>query len=198
MNNNIWLNEKPEGFLERLKDASHARVWCREFIKNYGPESLVEVGVGGLNERIALSDILKEGKIKYIGTDWTPGFVANGKKRFPKDRWELVNIMQTPPPQGDVIYSQHVLEHCPGLCPALSNMLESAGRYLINIFFLPLEEKDRLDSFMYPLYHNVYSREHVTRVCEYHGFKVELKDFDNSDLHDGDPQRETVLIATRR
>lgn len=195
----VWQSEKADGFLDRLRDTSHARRWCREFIVNAAPSSILEVGVGGLNERISLDEFLKANpRTVYIGSDFTEQFVRSARLKFPEDKWYQNDITQATPTQAEIVYSQHVLEHCSGLCPALKNMLEGARTTLLNIFFLPLANEDKVDSWQYPLYCNTYSKEHVERVCHYHGFDVEFKEFYNRDLHDGDPQRETVLIARRR
>lgn len=204
---NSWIENCPENYLAHLRDTSLARAWCREFIEQEctmnGCHSILEIGVGGLNERIALDEFLKRSPhVGYIGTDWNPNFLHEAAARFPKHMWVELDIVKGPQEQivrhvipSDIVYSQHVLEHCGGLTPALANMLELTKRTLLNIFFLPLRETQDLQNWsQYPRYHNTYCYEHVTRVCDHHGFDARFENFENAT----DPKHETVLIATRR
>lgn len=199
---NSWIENCPEDYLHGLRDTSAARKFCREFIEQEctfnGCNSILEIGVGGLNERIALNGLLRRiPSVRYIGTDWTPAFTVRAREQFPQDLWYDVDIVKWADQydiKSDIVYSQHVLEHCGGLTPALANMLELTKRTLLNIFFLPLRETQDLQNWsQYPRYHNTYCFHHVQRVCEYHGFNARFESFENA----VDPKQETVLIATR-
>lgn len=166
-----------------------------------GCKSILEIGVGGLNERIALDEFLTRRKdVKYTGTDWNPAFIDQAREKFPRNEWYHLDVVRGNAnplfelPPSDIAYSQHVLEHCGGLTPALSNMLELTKRTLLNIFFLPLRIDGDLQNWsQYPRYHNTYCFQHVQHVCEYHGFDARFENFENAI----DPKHETVLIATR-
>jgi hypothetical protein len=202
---NTWINENPEGFLHGLRDTSTARKWCREFIEQEctmnGCNSILEIGVGGLNERIALDEFLTRRKdVKYTGTDWNEAFIEQAFEKFPDGDWGQYDIVKGDDdcelqiPDHDIVYSQHVLEHCGGLTPALANMLALTKCTLLNIFFLPLRPNEDLQNWsQYPRYHNTYCFQHVQKVCEYHGFDARFEEFTNA----VDPKRETVLIATK-
>ena len=203
---NHWLRYDGEGFLSGLRDTSHARKFCRSYIisqlESGKAKSVIEFGIGGLNERIALADYFTKHAhqgITYTGTDWAPQFAERGRKLFPRSEWITYDVVKGEPlEQRDIGYSQHVLEHCSGLCPALANMLQSTRKVLLNIFFLPLKQDADIVNFSkYPMYHNTYSYDHVQAVCEHHGFSAQFKEFDNIDLSH-DPRFETVLIATRK
>lgn len=202
---NSWIDNCPDNYLEHLRDTSTARRFCREFIEQectfHDCKSILEIGVGGLNERIALDEFLKRRKdVTYTGSDWTLKFVEEGGNRFPDSAWRILDIVKGPvyPSESnvcDIVYSQHVIEHCGGLTPALANMLELTKRTLLNIFFLPLQQGADLTNFsQYPRYHNTYSFSHVQKVCEHHGFNALFEAFNN----ETDPKLETVLIATRK
>lgn len=203
---NSWIENCPENYLSNLRDTSTARKFCREFIEQEcttsGCSSILEIGVGGLNERIALDEFLTRRKdVKYTGTDWNEAFVEQGFEKFPDGDFGLLDIVKGDEdkdlqiPDHDIVYSQHVLEHCGGLTPALANMLALTKRTLINIFFLPLRKgADLINYSQYPRYHNTYSFSHVQKVCEHHGFDARFKAFNN----ETEPKLETVLIATRR
>lgn len=216
----VWDNENPATFLTGLRDTSNARKWCREEIERIsnlkGSASLMEVGIGGLSERLAMDEYIRSEKsLTWKGVDRTYNFVRNAIRRFPgkfdhgpwlchdiTEGWKEARDWAT----SDIVYSQHVLEHVPGLNPTLVNMLEIASREVLNIFFLPPHETvEKINWHCYPVYHNTYSREHIRKVCEHHGFTCEFRDFDNSEyLHLQDPAqapippKETVLIATRK
>ena len=202
-----WDDEDPENFLRILEKTSVARSWCREFILKHA-KSLLEVGVGGLNERRALG---KMGFIgDYTGTDVTWNFIENGIKHYPEDDWVHIdcnNLLHKVYEKHDVVYSQHVLEHCAGIGTPLSNMLRLARKHVVNIFFMnPSDTHELINWNQYPRYHNTYSKVHIGTICEAHGFYHEFKEFSNAEyLHlprvDRDPPipaRETVLIATRK
>lgn len=153
--------------------------------------------MGGLNERIALHAFLQRHRdVAYVGYDCSTRFIENAKRVFPRERWVVSDVQSAPPDSADLVYSQHVLEHCAGLSPALSNMLSSARKYFLNIFFIPLGETDSINSSKYPLYENSYARDHVERVCRYHGFQCEFRHFDSASSPNA-PLQETVLLATR-
>lgn len=204
-----WEHENPENFLRILENTSNARLFCRSAITNDGIESVLEVGCGGLNERRALAEAGYKGV--YVGTDITWKFVENGIKHYPEDDWvhvDVNNLLTKVYGRYDIVYSQHVLEHCSGIGTPLSNMLKAARRYVLNIFFVnptggPF---DKIDWTHYPVYTNTYSKRHIERICNHHGFDAEFKQFRNDEFMgtprvDGDvpiPPIETVLIATRR
>lgn len=206
-NVNYWTGfESGEGFLDYLRDSSNARRFCRrlicEMIEAKKVASLLEVGIGGLNEITSLDPILqKHSQVVYRGTDWTPKFLENARAKFPGYQFSKLDITQCgcpPELESDLVYSQHVLEHCPGLNPPLSNMLQLARKVLVNIFFIPPAEQEYIDFHHYPLYHNRYAIHHIMKVCGHHGFTAKLYPFSNA----GDPgarecQEETVLVAER-
>lgn len=200
-----WENEDPNNFLRVLEHTSVARSWCREFIFKHA-KSLLEVGCGGLNERRALDQFTG----KYVGTDATWKFVANGMKTFPSNEWlhvDVHNLTARVWDQFDVVYSQHVLEHCGGIGVPLANMLNRARKYVLNIFFInPMDGPEIINWSQYPRYHNTYSKEHIGTICEANGFYHEFKTFSNAEFPNSlrtekdppIPATETVLIATRK
>lgn len=209
-----WEHENPETFLSILKDTSNARKWCRKRIMEMAERgeavTIMEVGCGGLNERNAMDAFFTTNPlVRYMGTDATEHFVERGQLKYGNSFWQHMDITQRDkcPILSDILYSQHVLEHLPGLNPALSNMLSMTRKVLLNIFFLPPQRgtDDTINWSQYPIHFNTYSSAHIRRVCEFNGFDATLETFDNSEfLHmrkDGDvpiPMTETVLIATRR
>lgn len=195
------------GFLDHLRNSSRARVFCRQIITQLiqakEAKSILEVGVGGLNEIISLDPMLQENpSVRYAGTDWTPKFIQEARDKFPGYLWQRLDITQCQIHDhliSDVVYSQHVLEHCGGLNPALSNMLQFADKLLLNIFFLPPVEEDIISYKTYPYYENRYGVAHIHHICNYHGYDSRLLHFDNRGLegsmHCSD---EIVLCAVKR
>lgn len=198
INVNHWDIHHPtgEGFLDHLRNSSQARVFCRQLIAQLvdagEAASVLEVGVGGLNEIISLDDFFSSRpKVRYIGTDWTPAFIAEARKKFPRYLFQRLDITQCQIHDhlmSDIVYSQHVLEHCGGLNPPLSNMLQFAEKLLLNIFFLKPEEKDRIEFKTYPYYENRYGIEHIHHICNFHNFDSQL-------ITCGD---EVILCAAKR
>ncbi len=196
-----------QDFLSHLRNASRARAFCREVIMQLTTageaKSVLEVGVGGLNEIISLDPFFStQPNVRYAGTDWTPKFVQEARERFPRYLWQQLDITQCQIHEhlmSDIVYSQHVLEHCGGLNPALSNMLQFADKMLLNIFFLPPVEYDEIVYQTYPYYENRYGQAHIHHICNYHGFDSRLVHFDNRGLegstHCSD---EVVLCAVKR
>lgn len=210
-----WENENPEVFLKVLGYTSNARNWCRQRIKEMVDKgeaaSMMEVGCGGLSEREALDDFIRaKPHFRYLGTDATRQFIDRGVVRYPLSLWGALDVTQRDRflPRSDILYSQHVMEHLPGLNPALENMLTMTREVLLNIFFMPpvLGHTELINWSQYPRYHNTYSRSHIQRVCEVNGFDCEFKEFNNAEFMDTPrrdtdppiPLKETVLIATRR
>lgn len=205
---NFWTSYKTgNNFLSHLRDKSHAREFCRnkilELIQANKIRSILEVGVGGLNEFHFIKPMLEAyPHVRYTGTDWTERFISDAAAKYPDYRWQRLDIMQEVSDDSlvsDLVYSQHVLEHCPGLNPPLTNMLKLAAVAVFNIFFIPPAKIDLIDWRHYPLYHNTYGSKHITTVCRYHGFKPYLVDFDNINFPDAEGCRhETVLAAVRK
>lgn len=209
-----WENENPEVFLKVLGYTSNARNWCRLKIMtmatNSEASSMIEIGCGGLNERAALSSFLERTpEFDYTGTDATTQFVHRGKKLYSMNDWHTLDISTDRfVDRYDILYSQHVMEHLPGLNPALENMLAMTRKVLLNIFFMPpvWGQTELINWSQYPRYHNTYSCSHIQRVCEANGFDCEFKEFNNAEFMDTPrrdtdppiPLKETVLIATRR
>jgi SAM-dependent methyltransferase len=205
---NYWDGmQTGQDFLAHLRHSSRARRFCRNTIRQMvdraEASSILEVGFGGLNEVIAMQPLLdRHPEVRYSGIDWTQTFVTEARARFPRHHWQRLDITQCDSFDvlaSDIVYSQHVLEHCPGLNPALSNMLRLARKALFNIFFIPPVEVERIDHSWYPLYHNYYARSHIAKVCEHQGFTPLLLPFDNADQPDArECQQEVVLVAIRQ
>jgi len=209
INVNHWdlHHDTGAGFLEHLRDSSRARVFCRQVITQLveakEARSVLEVGVGGLNEIISLDAMFQANpNVRYAGTDWTPRFIEDARNRFPRYLWQRLDITQCQIHDhliSDVVYSQHVLEHCGGLNPPLSNMLQFADKLLLNIFFLPPVEVDQISYKTYPYYENRYGRDHILHICNYHGFDAQLLHFDNRGLEGSTHcSEEVVLVAVKR
>lgn len=196
-----------EGFLSYLRDSSHARNYCRDQIKHListnQAQSLLEVGVGGRNEINCLAEFFRKyPSFRYTGTDWTPQFINEAQAEFPDFTWKQLDIVACQIEEwmkADIVYSQHVLEHCPGLNPPLRNMLMMAKKVVINIFFQPPAAAESINWSQYPVYHNFYSAEHINHVCHYHGFEPHMYAFNNADMPGAhECQNEVVLIAIRK
>ena len=203
---NYWNSVSTnEDFLSYLRNTSKARNFCRSNIKNLIElqeiSSITEIGFGGLNEFISLNETFKNNGTRYTGLDWTAKFVDCAKERFPENNWYQYDVTQNNIDENwksDIVYSQHVLEHCPGLEPGLSNMLRLANKALLYIFFIPpTDGRETIGFEDYPLYHNVYSIEHIYSVCEHHGFSYELGAFHNDDPDCKECKYEVVLLAKR-
>ena len=205
---NHWAEYKSgEGFLSYLRNSSHARNYCRDQIRHListsQARSMIEIGVGGRNEMHCLADFFRaHPTFQYVGTDWTPQFIAEAQAEFPDFKWKQLDIVTCKIEEwmkSDIVYSQHVLEHCPGLNPPLRNMLLMAKKVVINIFFQPPTPTEEINWSQYPVYHNFYSREHIAAVCAYHGFEPHLYAFNNADMPDAhECQNEVVLIAIKK
>jgi len=201
-----WENENPESFLRILENTSVARQWCREFIRKHA-KSVIEIGCGGLNERRALDPL---NGIHYTGTDATWKFIENALTKYPEDEWlcvDVTNLVTKILGRYDVVYSQHVLEHCAGIGTPLINMLKVSRKHVLNIFFInPTDGPELVNWHQYPRYHNTYNKDHIEKICEANGFYCEFKEFSNAEykdtFRDGNdppiPTKETVLIATRK
>lgn len=205
---NYWETAEHSGqnFLSNLRNKSFAREKCRKIIASLietgEAQSITEVGIGGLNERIALDELLtKHPKVKFTGLDWTQAFVENAKEQFPEDHFYRYDIVkgEGKAELADIVYSQHVLEHCPGLNPALTHMLALTKKVLLNIFFIPPKNAPEFIHFdQYPLYHNTYDRRHIEKVCAHQGFECFFTDMDNSDIPEAPEKKETILMAYRK
>lgn len=203
----FWKNRWEPKYLMRVRNRSRARDYCREHIVDAwetGTAKVVfEVAFGGLNERIALSNALRQlPQARYVGVDINPLAVDHARKQFPDGRWNVADITQDAPliKSADIVYSQHVLEHCPALSPALDYMLQTARSTVLYIFFNPpgfLTRIRRRRRGM--LYSNTYDRPGISRVCADRGFDCCFIDYDNTGVATKrGPFSETVLIATRK
>jgi ubiquinone/menaquinone biosynthesis C-methylase UbiE len=194
VNLRFWNAKNPVGYLSNRRYRSKARRFCRDLIAGeFGsPLTLLEVGIGGCNERIALDGRINA-NVKFIGVDVCENFVSHAQTRFPNDEWRTTDITQDAPMVADIVYSQHVLEHCPTLSPALDWMLKTAKRTVVNIFFRPPGEEELLQ-MKRQICTNVYRRSDIERVCESLGFSAEFHDFEN---RIGRDRHETVLVARK-
>jgi len=183
-NRAFWEEKaKHKRYLHHLSNRSYARVNARDDIVRLirdGARSIVEVGVGGGYERIALDGVIKSKGVKYTGVDLALGFVQRGRQKFPNDNWVQADITRDPLIEADIVYSQHVLEHCPGLSPALDWMLQSARKALVYVFFIPPGETQEIRRRHRGwLFSNRYAERAVEALCVDLGFSCTIEHFDN-------------------
>lgn len=200
-----YLNRNPSGYLRSLRRRSYARDYCRNVIRSMsglgGIDSIMDVGFGGGNERIMLHDLfVARPELRFIGVDSRPECVKLGRFRWPEHTWRVGNLDM--PQDGifaDVVYCQHVLEHCADLQPGLDWLLQCTNKVLLVIFFIPLGgipvygKRRRIHA-------NQYSRPQVADSCVRARFNCEFHDFDNRDRINGrhGVRFETVLQAERK
>lgn len=202
---NAYPNRKASGYLRSLRRRSYARDYCRKLIRervNSGMiASIMDAGYGGGNERIMLHNLfISHPALKFIGCDNRKECIEVGRARWPEHDWRIVNLDIPPDPIfADIVYCQHVLEHCADLQPGFDWLLSCANQILLVIFFIPLggiaiRKRRRC------IWSNQYTRHQVVEACEKSQFNCQFIDFDNRDRVNGHRgvHFETVLHAERR
>lgn len=204
--NEFWESRWEPKMLMRLRHRSRAREYCRRRIRTEVEQlkvkSILEVGFGGLNERIALQPLIDEyPALKYIGLDISAKAVEHARVRFPNDAWYQGDISRSGGllHRADVVYAQHLLEHCPTLSPALDYLLMAAHRKVYVIFFnLPGDVTKIQRRRRKTLFNNFYSRVSICSICHRHGFGTEFVEINNHGVATArGPQFETILVATK-
>jgi SAM-dependent methyltransferase len=205
-----WWNEQEnlvgETFLVWNQDTP-SRQYTRKLITHWAEagqaKTILEIAFGGLHEYRAMRKQLKDLNVGYSGIDCTEQFVAHAQREFPESRWIQGDIVRgVSVDAADVVYSQHMLEHLPGLEPAFSNMLRLARKKLINIFFIPpkpFPNYEVVNWEKFPRYHNTYSIGHIETICRIMNFTCKWIPFPNDPAK---PKTEglgedVVLVAER-
>ncbi len=205
---NWWAeNDQPTGeaFLDWNKDMP-SRHLARKLIADWAArgeiQSVLEIAFGGLHEYRAMRSQLKEMNISYSGVDFTEHFVRHAQSEFPECRWTQGDAVRGfIADAADVVYSQHMLEHVPGLEPAFSNMLRLARKKLINIFFIPpkpFPNYDVVNWEKFPRYHNTYAIGHIETICRSMNFTCKWVPFEKNPVLPGVGLGQDVVLICER
>jgi len=149
-----------------------SKVYFRQYIKDKGYKTLIDLGCGTATEYFAYSAEYPE--LSYLGIDSsTILYNRNTELGVPM---LLVGSYPTPlvDNHSDVVFSRHVLEHQPSFELLLSEMIRLASKEAIHVFFIA--PKDREVIYYNPeenLYHNTFNK------GEIESFLIENKDVES-------------------
>lgn len=167
-----WDNNLPTRFEEFYSwvgsESAHSKVFFREFIKNKGFESIVDLGCGPATEYFAYKKEYPE--IKYLGVDSCKVLYDKNTEKGVPMILASAEATGLPDNYSDVSFSRHVLEHQPSFQPILSEMLRIGKKLAVHIFFIPPGDKEEHIGYdpSQNLYHNRYKRENIENFLSLH------------------------------
>ncbi len=170
----------------RLSGEIPELTWLRQFrdlLKPYLRPGMV-VADFGCATGYAYTSLAAFG-VRYVGIDFEPTYLSIGRDHFagnPEVSFRRHDITAAPLDiRADVVICSAMLEHCPALEPALTNMAGVAGRlFLLRTF---VGDDEVIDSYVAPVpgndagaikYSNVYARRDLERRLSAIGFDVRM------------------------
>jgi ubiquinone/menaquinone biosynthesis C-methylase UbiE len=161
-----WWDENLETRFEEFESwvggsDSTSKVFFRNYIKNKGYKSLIDIGCGNSTEYFAYKREYPE--IEYIGVD-SSEFLYNRNTSLG------INMILAPgentglpDSHSAVVFSRHVLEHQPDFRPILNEMIRIADMEAIHVFFIiPGEAPEHIGyDPSQNLYHNRYNKSDI-------------------------------------
>lgn len=138
-----------------------SKVYFRNFVKEHGYKSLLDLGCGNATEHFAYQSEYPE--LEYTGVDSSEYLnKMNTSKGVKMIKSDITNV-PLPDSSVDVAFSRHVLEHQPDFKPALSEIIRLGKHVSIHIFFISPSEKDQIINYspQENLYHNTYVKSDI-------------------------------------
>lgn len=114
--------------------SAKSKVWAREYVKQKGYKSLVDLGCGPATEFFAYKREYPE--LSYLGVDSSKFlYERNMKLGVPMllSPIEETNLLNN---HSEVAFSRHVLEHQPDFRPVLKEIIRLGSKIGIHIFFI--------------------------------------------------------------
>lgn len=138
-----------------------SKVYFRNFVKEKGYKTLVDLGCGNATEYFAYKQEIPD--LLYIGVDSSQYLydlnTSKGVTMIKSD------ITRTPLNDSafDIAFSRHVLEHQPNFRPALKEIIRLGKKVSVHVFFIPPKEGNEIINYSKEqnLYHNQYSKSEI-------------------------------------
>lgn len=103
-------------------------------IQRFGPLSFLDLPCG---EGDWIRSLLDTFDLNYVGADIVPDIVAANQQRWPRDTWQVLDIVQDDLPQVDMVFCRDCLVHLPldQVTEALRNIQRSGSKHLMTTTF---------------------------------------------------------------
>ena len=140
---------------------AESKVFVRNYVKNAGYKSLVDLGCGPATEFFGYKNDGYE--ISYMGVDSSWVLYSHATSQGVPCLHSPVEEISLPDSSFEVAFSRHVLEHLPTFRECLGEMIRIGQKEAINVFFIePSELPEKID-FYEPdqLYHNRYNKQDI-------------------------------------
>jgi hypothetical protein len=136
-----WERQDPATFLDFDRAHPSRAIACAAAIdlasKCDGHHDLLEAGPGSGIDYATTFEAVDGIRIRYTGYEPTRRFLDSLCARFPQTAFINGQIAEIPSQAADVVYARHVLEHQPGLQPALGQLLAAARHAVVITWYRP-------------------------------------------------------------
>lgn len=162
------LDTRFQEFESWVGDSNHpSKKMFRDYIKDKGYKSLIDLGCGNATEFFAYQQ--ENPEMEYLGAD-SSIFLYNRNRNMgvPMTLMRDDKVI-LPDKHSEVVFSRHVLEHQPSFKPLLSEMIRLAKKEVVNVFFIAPKEKeiinyDPIDN----LFHNTFCIDEIEDYLRNH------------------------------
>lgn len=162
------LDTRFQEFESWVGDSNHpSKKMFRDYIKDKGYKSLIDLGCGNATEFFAYQQ--ENPEMEYLGAD-SSIFLYNRNRNMgvPMTLMRDDKVI-LPDNHSEVVFSRHVLEHQPSFKPLLSEMIRLAKKEVVNVFFIAPKEKeiinyDPIDN----LFHNTFCIDEIEDYLRNH------------------------------
>lgn len=162
------LDTRFQEFESWVGDSNHpSKKMFRDYIKDKGYKSLIDLGCGNATEFFAYQQ--ENPEMEYLGAD-SSIFLYNRNRNMgvPMTLMRDDKVI-LPDNHSEVVFSRHVLEHQPSFKPLLSEMIRLTKKEVVNVFFIAPKEKeiinyDPIDN----LFHNTFCIDEIEDYLRNH------------------------------
>jgi ubiquinone/menaquinone biosynthesis C-methylase UbiE len=138
-----------------------SKVWARNYVKEKGYITLVDLGCGTATEYFAYQEQYPQ--LKYLGVDSSEFLYNRNVKLGVPMVLAPIEDTKLPKEMFDVAFSRHILEHQPDFRLCLDEMIRIATKEAIHIFFISPGDKPEHIGYdsKENLYHNRYNKKDI-------------------------------------
>jgi len=130
----LWLSEESasgSGSERASGQVTHSIALLERFVEELRLKSIADIPCGDFNWMSLFLE--RHPHLAYVGYDVVPALIEANRQKYPRVRFEVLDITQQAPRRADLLFSKDMLNH---LCEAdvwaaLENMVASGAAYLM-------------------------------------------------------------------